>query len=607
MIMPRKKRIAVKISVALILIIVLIAVLVVLYIKTDMFKSNQTLFSKYTMQLFDNMNVIFDEAYMEQVKEIIDNNKLTSETTATLNYTESGEDLNPINNLQINILGQEEKKSGYNYKDITLSQDEETLFGVEYMEDNQVAGVRLNGIRQYVSTNIESENENEIYNLYDFIHTDISEVLRISTDEWDALKEKYLHIILEDITNANFSKQSGISLEINGTQYTANAYSVTITKEQFNNIYIQLLEELEKEESILSKIESIDSEINKYHDLLQDGKVSDMKQEFIDGIQNEIQTIQNSNIGNDQRTISVYEANGVAISLLIDTEENSIGLDFIQKEGMNFVNLFGNEKIEEGEEENSFDVSIEKNVSTTDELINVKYRMVEDGEETTNECNTNTKIEGSNINSNINLTRSVGENTLNVQIETVANSVDDFKDKEELIENENNIIIENLNDEQKTTVRSTIEKNVANQVNVILQVISLDDINQMLINLKLEEEELDDLSNEGIVTEVERNRFNSTFELFEGENISKERVEELINLAKEDLGEVRVSNYREEREGRIPLEYRLVIQRNTDNSELAKSVIEYIEENYSEEFSIRLEYDDTTGLVNNIYITVMEN
>ncbi len=607
MIMPRKKRIAVKISVALILIIVLIAVLVVLYIKTDMFKSNQTLFSKYTMQLFDNMNVIFDEAYMEQVKEIIDNNKLTSETTATLNYTESGEDLNPINNLQINILGQEEKTSGYNYKDITLSQDEETLFGVEYMEDNQVAGVRLNGIRQYVSTNIESENENEIYNLYDFIHTDISEVLRISTDEWDTLKEKYLHIILEDITNANFSKQSGISLEINGTQYTANAYSVTITKEQFNNIYIQLLEELEKEESILSKIESIDSEINKYHDLLQDGKVSDMKQEFIDGIQNEIQTIQNSNIGNDQRTISVYEANGVAISLLIDTEENSIGLDFIQKEGMNFVNLFGNEKIEEGEEENSFDVSIEKNVSTTDELINVKYRMVEDGEETTNECNTNTKIEGSNINSNINLTRSVGENTLNVQIETVANSVDDFKDKEELIENENNIIIENLNDEQKTTVRSTIEENVANQVNVILQVISLDDINQMLINLKLEEEELDDLSNEGIVTEVERNRFNSTFELFEGENISKERVEELINLAKEDLGEVRVSNYREEREGRIPLEYRLVIQRNTDNSELAKSVIEYIEENYSEEFSIRLEYDDTTGLVNNIYITVMEN
>lgn len=605
MIMPRKKRIAVKISVTLIVVIIL--VVVVLYIKTDMFKSNQTLFSKYARQLFDNMNVILNEAYIEQMEEIINNNKLTSETTVTLNYTGNGENTNPINNIQMNISGQEEKASGYNYKNITLSQNEETLFGVEYIEDNQVAGVRLNGIRQYVSTNIESENENEIYNLYNFIHTDIAELLKISEDEWNVLKEKYLGIILEDITNANFSKQSGVALEIDGTQYTANAYSVTITKEEFNNIYIQVLEELEKNEIILSKIESIDSEINKYHDLLQDGKVSDMKQEFIDRIQGEIQTIQNSNIGNDERTISVYEANGVAISLLIDTEENSIGLDFIQKEGMNFVNLFGNEKIEEGEEENSFDISVEKNLSTNDESINVIYTIVEEGEETTNECNTHTKIEDSNINSNINLIRSVGENTLELQIEAVANIVDDFEEKQELVEDENNILIENLDEEQEETVRSTIEENIANQVNAILQVISLDDVNQMLINLKLKEEELDDISNGGIVTESERNRFNSTFELFEGEHISKERVEELINLAKEDLGEVRISNYREEREGRIPLEYRLVIERNTDNSELAKSVIDYIEENYSEEFSIRLEYDDTTGLVNNIYMTVMEN
>ena len=605
MIMPRKKRIAVKISVTLIVVIIL--VVVVLYIKTDMFKSNQTLFSKYARQLFDNMNVILNEAYIEQMEEIINNNKLTSETTVTLNYTGNGENTNPINNIQMNISGQEEKASGYNYKNITLSQNEETLFGVEYIEDNQVAGVRLNGIRQYVSTNIESENENEIYNLYNFIHTDIAELLKISEDEWNVLKEKYLGIILEDITNANFSKQSGVALEIDGTQYTANAYSVTITKEEFNNIYIQVLEELEKNEIILSKIESIDSEINKYHDLLQDGKVSDMKQEFIDRIQDEIQTIQNSNIGNDERTISVYEANGVAISLLIDTEENSIGLDFIQKEGMNFVNLFGNEKIEEGEEENSFDISVEKNLSTNDESINVIYTIVEEGEETTNECNTHTKIEDSNINSNINLIRSVGENTLELQIEAVANIVDDFEEKQELVEDENNILIENLDEEQEETVRSTIEENIANQVNAILQVISLDDVNQMLINLKLKEEELDDISNGEIVTEAERNRFNSTFELFEGEHISKERVEELINLAKEDLGEVRISNYREEREGRIPLEYRLVIERNTDNSKLAKSVIDYIEENYSEEFSIRLEYDDTTGLVNNIYMTVMEN
>ena len=125
--------------------------------------------------------------------------------------------------------------------------------------------------------------------------------------------------------------------------------------------------------------------------------------------------------------------------------------------------------------------------------------------------------------------------------------------------------------------------------------------------MKLKEEELDDISGEGTITEIEKNRFNTTFELYEGERISKERVEELINIAKDNLGDVRITNYKEERNERIPLEYRLVIERGTENSELAESVITYIEENYNKEFSVRLEYDETTGLVNNIYITVIES
>ena len=50
-----------------------------------------------------------------------------------------------------------------------------------------------------------------------------------------------------------------------------------------------------------------------------------------------------------------------------------------------------------------------------------------------------------------------------------------------------------------------------------------------------------------------------------------------------------------------------MIERDVDNTELAESVIDYIEEKYTQEFSVRLEYEETTGLVNNIYITVMEN
>ena len=607
MMMPRKKRRAILISVILVILLIIAIVCIVLYVTTDMFKSSDILFEKYARQFLENSDDILNQDYMNEMEEILNNNKLVSNTTATVSYNENGDTSNPINSVQMSISGKEEKTTGYNYKDITITQNDETIAGVEYIEDGNIAGLRLNGIRQYLSTNIDNKDENEIYNLYELIHTDIPGLLGLNSDEWSTLKEKYIGIIWGNIASATFSKQTGMILEINGTQYDTNAYSMTITKEQFNNIYIQILEELKKDEMILSKIETIDNKLNKYHTFMQDEENSNLKEDFIDDIDNTIQKIQNFNIGNDARTISVFESNGVAISLSIDTEKDFLGLDVINGENSNFINILGNEKVEEGEEENSFDLKIEKTAATNDESITIQYNTVEEGQEIANECSISRKMENSNVNSNINFSRIVGQNTLDVDVETVMDIVNEFEEKEELVENENNIIIESLNDEQKDSVKNNVEENIANQINTFLQVVPVENIDQMLINLNLKEKELDDISENGNVTELEKNRFNSTFELFEGEHISKERIKELIHIVEENLGDVRVSNYREQGEERIPLEYRLVIERGTDNSELAESVIAYIEEKYSEEFSVKLEYDETTGLISNIYITVMEN
>lgn len=609
MMMPRKKRRAILISVILGILIIIATVCGILYATTDMFKSNSVLFEKYARQLLENLDDVMNEEHMNEMEEILNNNKLTSSTTVTMNYNENGDTSNPINNIQMNISGKEEKVAGYHYKDITLKQNDETLAGIEYLEDGNIAGVRLNGIRQYLSTNTENKDENEIYNLYELIHTDIPEVLGLNSDEWNSLKEKYIGIIWKNIANATFSKQSGMVIEINGTQYNTNVYSITITKEQFNNIYLQILEELGKDEIILSKIEAIDSKLNEYHNFLQDGEISNLKQEFIDEINNTIQNIQNFNIGNDERTISVFESNGIAISLSIDTEKDFTGLDVVNGESTNFINILGNEKIEDGEKENSFDFKIEKTAAINDETIAIQYNIVEEGEKITNECHISRKMENSNVHSNIEFVRNVGQNALKITAETSTDIVNDFEEKEELVENENNIIMEKLNDEQKENVRNNVKENITNQINTFLQVLPMEKINQMLVNLNLMEEELDDLSGEGTVTEVEKNRFNSKFELYEGEHITKERIEELIDVVKDDLQDVRITNYREEglEQEKFPLEYRLIIEKGTNNTELAESVINYIEEKYTQEFSVRLEYDEATGLINNIYITVMEN
>ena len=314
MIMPRKKRIAVRISITLI-ILVLLAGGIVLYMTTNMFKSNKVLFSKYTMQLLDNLGEIFNEEHMVEVEDMLNNHKLTSDTIATVNYSENGNSSNPINDIQIEILGEQEKLADYDYKNITLKQDDNTLFGAEYIKDGTISGIRLDGIRQYLSTNINNQDDNEINAIYELANTDVDHLIGLTSEESTSLKDKYLKIIMAYLENANFSRRKGVPVEINEIQYDVNIYSVTLTKEQFNNIYVEILKNLQQETIFLSKLENIDNKINQYDEFMQNGQTSNLKQEFIDSIGKTIEDIQNSNIGNDERTISVFESNGVAISL----------------------------------------------------------------------------------------------------------------------------------------------------------------------------------------------------------------------------------------------------------------------------------------------------
>ena len=608
--MPRKKRRAILISVILVIFVMIFTIFFVLYNTTDMFKSNDVLFHKYAGQLLDNINTMFNEEYMSEMEEILNNNKLSSNTIAKIEYTENGNTDNPINNIQMNIQEKEEKVSGYKYKDIKLTQNEETLAGVEYIEDGNISGIRLNRIRQYVSTNIENNNDNEISTIYNIANTDMKELIGFSKEELATLKDKYLRIITDNLANASYTKQKGIVLEINGVQYNTNSYSVKMTKEKFNDIYIQILQEIQEEDIILTKLENIDNKMNTCYNLIQNEKTSNLKQDFIDKINDKIEEIQNTNIGNDERTISVFETDGVAISLSVDTEENFVGLDVVNTNDSNFINLLGNEKIEDQEKENSFDLKIQKTPVTNNEEIVINYKVVEEGKETTNECTINRKMENAQANHNIHISRSVGQNTLNISIDKVIDIVNEFKEKEELVENENNIMMENLSDEQKEIVRNNMEGNITNQINNVLQVVPLENINNMLVNSGLKKEEAEEISSEGRITDAERNRFNSNFELFEGENVNKESVKELMDFAKGNLEDIRITKYEERKNNsdeRIPLEYRLSIKKDVDNIDLAEQFVNYIEESNKQNFSIRLEYDETTGLVSNIYITVVTN
>ena len=181
--MPRKKRRVILISVIVVILIIISAILIVLYATTDMFKSNDVLFNKYASQLIDNMKIMFNEDNMSEMEDILSRNKLSSTSTAQIEYSENGNTDNPINNIQININGQDEESTGYKYRDFQIVQNEDILLGAEYIEEDNVAGVRLNGIRQFLSTNAPNEGNSELNIINGLLNTDIQEMLGLNSEE----------------------------------------------------------------------------------------------------------------------------------------------------------------------------------------------------------------------------------------------------------------------------------------------------------------------------------------------------------------------------------------------------------------------------------------
>ena len=606
MMMPRKKRRTIMLVIILSIVIVLSVIAYILYTSTDMFKSNSTLFSKYVSQLLENAQPILQEETNE-IEEALNNHKISSNTNITATYHKEGNIGNEMSQLQMNIKGNIEKNTGYHYQDVKMMKDEEILAGIEYIEQENVSGIRLNGIKQYLSTNIQEQNDNPIREIYDLVNTDYKEIIKITSEEWQTLQNKYMRIIVNNMANAKYLKQKDIVLKIRGERYHTNAYSVTLTKEQFNHIYIKILEEMKQEEIILSKLENIDNVMDKYNNLLQNTNISNIQQTFINDIEDKIETIQDSNIGNEERTITIYENNGKAISLAIETEEYFIGLDILNTDKNNFINVLGNKKIDEGKKENSFDLKIERTSNENDKQIKITYNTVEEGDENANEITINQKMENATVvNNECMITRNVGTNDLTVTIKNTMEIVETFDEKEELVENENNIIIEKLTEEQAENVRNNIQNNIAGQLNKIEQVVSFQKLKDMLIEMNLLEEDLEKISNE-MITEAERIRFNSDFELFEGDNINKERIIELLNLKKDNIQNITVSKYQEQTYSeteKIPLEYQVEISRDEGNTEKIERFINILNQNQYDRFSVKLQYDEETGLVNNIYITI---
>lgn len=254
------------IIITIVIIILLIAIAVggvMLYLFTDLFKSNQTLFLKYIDQTIQGMRYETND----QTKDIIEAQKENPyQIKGTLNFDYDGSEnkqaeiLKQIKvELETNANGQEEKS----YTKASMLYQNQNLFNLEYANSNNIYALKSDEI---VTAFIGVRNENlkvlaqklgmqDISNIPDRITPiDYEELLNISEEEKQHISDTYLPVIVNNIEKSKYSKQSNIPITKEGVKYNTTAYRLDLTSEDIANISVKLLETLKQDSITLNFI-----------------------------------------------------------------------------------------------------------------------------------------------------------------------------------------------------------------------------------------------------------------------------------------------------------------------------------------------------------------
>lgn len=601
--MARKTRIAI-ITVAIsLLVITIIGILAFLYLETDAFKTNETLFTKYLAQNFEELDNLKNNSN-STTKSLLENSKYTSKIDGQIEYIEnkdtSDENKNSsVNNIKLKINMQKDNQNKYKYYDMAIQNENEKLLGVEYIKTQGKQGIRLNGIQQFVSTQNE---ENEILKEFNIktidkltSSIDIDSIISFSEEEKQTIKNNYMNILKSNISKDKYHKQSKALITVNNKDIQTNAYYISMTLEEYNNLYVKMLQQLEKDEVLLAKIDAIEEQLKEYN------VEENLKDKIIEKINEKIKNIQDNNIGNDEVKITVYENNGKTVRTSIENGTDKLALDFYNEASMKITQT----KMEDVVKEKT--IKIEKQKKDTQINTMIEYSNSEENQEKYNiTLNYEETNQNNNIQKNVELLISNDKNQANLKINDTINIVDEFEN--EITLNEDNVNIDELEDEQKSSISEILNENYKTQLSNVQSVANINDYKRMLQNLGIIKNDAVELPSEGEITDTERKRFNSQFEFFASENLTSNNITELLNTATNNLGDIKVvlkdgniedldadklksSNDSYEYKKSIS-EILLYIKRNSNNEEKSKNLNEYLKDENNNKYTVSIEYDN---------------
>ena len=587
--MTKKKKITIVVILVVLILLTIIGTCIALYINTDMFKTSKVLFAKYLGQNSDNLMSLENIIQKTQYDSMQDKSPYNKNIEADIKYTEDigtseENNKNSVNDLKV-FISQENDNNGYDYRNVKLLKSGEQVAQIEYMKSEGECGIKFSDLfNQYIIT--ENDDLKEIFIKMGYTEDDVKNIpknlnfeqdfldeIKLSEGELLNLQEKYVKIVEGNIIEENFSRQKNQIVTINNQNYNANAYILTLTKEQLNSIYVELLETIKQDDIILNKIDLLQNKIDEME------LTYNLKEELIKNIDLTIQKIKQNNIGVDENKIIVYESNGITLRTRVETKDYQTNIDYLGLNGTYFAEiLVSNEKVEK--------YKVTLNYSSD----NLSFTIQDNSKTASLEFTRIDEVKENSANRQYNLSYSIDDKKIVANIKEEIELSENIENIQKFTE-ENSVNANSLDDETKAKIKESIDGKIEETKEKIVY----QDIEKMLKDTKIVQD-FTILDSNGI-TDTERNRFNSNFELLKGENLSGENILQTINIIKNNIEDMEIVS---------GTELKIGIVRDGGNDEVITTLTNFFEENTRKSYNVSLEYDEN-GLVNELVLTIVED
>ena len=532
-------------------VVISITAVIIILLSKNILKSDEERFFEYFIQNIDAMNKIVDTSKEEQYRKKLEDNSFNENTIIDFKYRNKD---NKEDTLTAKIEGINNHEINSAYKDIKVNIEEENIMNVAYLKENKIYGIHFADVVNEFAT---LDTANDVSNVVKYFGMDkfltvekinevnISDLLNLTEEEKQKIEQNYLSIILQELKKETYDTST-------------NVYKLNINASQLEKIYENILSQISNDEVILGKIEKIDNR-------LKDAGINlktDLKTKFTNYINEKSNSIDiKSNM-----IVTVYEQNETTMKTVIEYNNKTYTID-LEKE--NTINI----KITSDNENNIITVlkndnGIEINFENSNQE---KASILRNIEENDNKIKSICSIKYSNNKEikdlELNLSREI-------EIGQAKNIPTSFEEKGKILLND----YQNI-DRVFKELRSKLAKYLLNKKektdSILLEYV-------IEYNNKIEEEEKNEKENS-------RKKFNSKFELYEGENLDKDIISNLIDEAGKNM-----SYYKKINDNRI----HIYIQEGKENTEVASEIKDILFNTQNQQgsgdgkkYKVRIHYD----------------